>query len=216
MWVKITRATLTPYNEHSVSSKTHCTNTDLKHAYLAQAAEMNFRKPDFHAHWWCHSIAPVHLPQPGCKSTPPPFFPQAMSELRTHLMIRELIRKRWQWGFTTLNFHQPIFHISPCYPEHGQGHWRGLPLNDETRLLGEEIRAPFAPYSSQQGPRTTPHYKPSYILHSRVRDQECSRIHTLHTDTETYRLLYNKLHYTITVPSPLLAVLSLFCLARRP
>ena len=50
MWMKITRATLTPCNEHSVSSKAHCTNTDPKHAYLAQAAEMNFRKPDFHAH----------------------------------------------------------------------------------------------------------------------------------------------------------------------
>lgn len=108
MWMKMTRATLTPYNEYNVSLKPHCTNTDLKHAYLPQAAKMNFRKPDFHAHWWSHREAPICLQQPGCESPPPPPSPHTMSKLRTHLMIRELIRKRWQWGFTTLNFHQTI------------------------------------------------------------------------------------------------------------
>lgn len=65
---KITRATLTPYNEHGVSSKTHSTNANLTHAYLARAAEMNFRKPDFHAHWWSYDVAPICLPQPGYAS----------------------------------------------------------------------------------------------------------------------------------------------------
>ena len=147
MWMKITRATLTPYNEQHVSSKTHCTNTDLKHAYLAQAAEINFRKPDFHAHWWSHSVAPLCLPLQDCKSMPPPPCPppQAMSELRIHLTIRELIRKRWQWGFTTLNFHQPILHISLCNPEHGQGDWRGLPSNENETLGGGDRKA-FYPW----------------------------------------------------------------------
>lgn len=146
MWMKITRATLTPYNEHSVSSKTQCTNTDLKHAYVAQTAEMNFRKPDFHAHWWTTVLLPFafHHQAVGLHLLLP-LFPQAMSELRTHLMIRELIRKRWQWGFTTLNFHQPIFHISLCYPGHGQGDWRGLPLNDDKTSGGGDRRF-FCPW----------------------------------------------------------------------
>lgn len=50
MWMKITRGTLTPHNEQRVSFKTRRANTDPKHAYLPQATEMNFRKPDFHAH----------------------------------------------------------------------------------------------------------------------------------------------------------------------
>lgn len=155
MWMKITRATLTPYNEQGASSDTHCTNTDLKHAYLAQAAEMNFRKPDFHAHLMKpQCILPFAFHKPGYKSTPPPPPPRAMLELRTHLTIRELIRKRWQWGFATPNFHQPILHISLSNPVHGQGDWRGLPLNDG-ETPGEGERRAFCPWSKSARAKTT-------------------------------------------------------------
>ena len=126
MGMKITRATLTPYNEHGISSKSRSTNTDLKHAYLAQAAEMNFRQPDFHAHWWRHSSSP----SPPTTVSPHlllllllPFSPspRTMSKLRTHLTIGELIRKRLQWGLTPPNFQHPIFHSSLGYTEHGRG-----------------------------------------------------------------------------------------------
>lgn len=162
-------------------------------------------------HWWSHSVAPICLPQPGPKSVPPPPPSQAMTELRTHLMIRELIRKRWQWAFTTLNFHQPIFQ-SPVATQSMARETDVGCLWMIPRLLEEEIRGPFAPDSSLQRPRPTPYYKPSYITHPQVREQECSRIHTLHTDTQNPKTSSSM----ITVPSPLHAVLSLFCLARHP
>lgn len=100
MTMTMTRASLTPCNEPSVSLNT---NTDLKHAYLPQATKMNFRKPGSRAHWWSRSKAPVHLRQPACVTPPNTFLPtllppHTMSKVRTHLMIWELIRKRWQWG----------------------------------------------------------------------------------------------------------------------
>lgn len=188
MWMKITRATLTPYNEHSASSKTHCTNTDLKHAYLAQAAEMNFRKPDFHAHWWSHSVAPIRLPPPGCESTPPPP-PFSSSNVKNweHIWWSGNSLEKGDNEVSQLWISTRQFSTSPFATQSTAGETDVGCLWMTTRLLEEEIGVPFAPDSSQQGPKTTPHYKPSYITHPQVPDQECSRIHTLHTDTETYR-----------------------------
>lgn len=84
-----------------------------------------------HAHWWSQpTLIPTLQPPPPPHSTPKSTpLHGAKSELRTDLMIRDLIRKRWQWGFITPNFYQPIFHISLCYSGHDHGGWRGWVLN---------------------------------------------------------------------------------------
>lgn len=83
-------------------------------------------------------------------------FLQTVSELRTDLMIRELIRKRWQWAFTALNFHQPIFHISLCNAECKRARETDVGcLWMMMSLLQEETGGPFAPDSRQQGQRKT-------------------------------------------------------------
>lgn len=130
MWIKTTRATLTPRNECSVFWKTRCTDTDSKHAYLAQGGRNEFPET-------CLSCTLMKARCSFCLSPPAAPLLEAASELGTRLAIGELIRKRWQWGFATVNFHQPVFHISFYSTDPAR---RGLSLNDYKTPQGRDLR----------------------------------------------------------------------------
>lgn len=168
-----------------------------------------------HAHWWSQpTLIPTLQPPPPPHSTPKSTpLHGAKSELRTDLMIRDLIRKRWQWGFITPNFYQPIFHISLCYSGHDQGGWHGWVLNwhEDAERQSVEI---LCPLSLSMGFRALwPSHKLSYNESAGLRPshvQQCSYSCThAHTHTHTSVRTHTLLSRQHTMLSP-------FCLARRP
>lgn len=106
--MKITRATLTPYNEYGISK--NVTHKHWPETYLSATGD-KIEFPEARLSYTLMKLrTSSYLPfnNHNVSHPLPPPSPHTMSKLRTHLMIRELIRKRWQWGFTTLNFHQTI------------------------------------------------------------------------------------------------------------
>lgn len=174
MRMKITRATLTPYNEYGISFKTCCTNTDLKHAYLPLVTKMNFRELDIHAHWWSHAKAPIRLLQPNCESpTPPSPTPHTMSKVRTHLTIGELIRKKVTMRFHSSEFPPDNFHI---YPELSWGH--RLSLRHKLGLL-EDTMIDLLPMI--QGQKVNPIIRPDIHSPTSLTPLMFTHIYTSHT-----------------------------------
>lgn len=171
-------------------------------------------------HWWqkwiSGSLTFMHIDEATLKL---PFASYNQTVSRPRLLPRPLtqcqkwehiwrsgnsLEKRWQWGFTTLNFHQTISTSTQssagdagCLWDTSWDYWR-------TRLID------LLPMT--QGQKVNPIIRPDIHSPTSPTPLMFTHIYTSHT----YRKHTDKVHRMITVASPLLTVLSLFCLARHP